>query len=88
MVSAIGYAAGRNDSGYFESTLNGLRSPTAAITAETPALTTDLQTPGWLIDALDTDLRLQVTGPDQRYPDVRRNRPGRRRQRLPERRRP
>ncbi len=60
---AIGYAFGRNDSGYFEATLDGLRSPTAAITAETPALTTDMQTPAWLINALDTDLRLQVTAP-------------------------
>ena len=40
---AIGYAAGRNESGYFEATLNDLQSPTAAITAETPALTNDLQ---------------------------------------------
>ena len=60
---AIGYAVGRNDSGYFELTLNELQSPTAAITAETPALTTDLQTPGWVLDRLDTDLRLRVTAP-------------------------
>ncbi len=62
-VLGIAYAAGRNDSGYFQSTLTDLHSPTAAITAETPALTTDLETSTWLIDALDTDLRLQVTEP-------------------------
>jgi hypothetical protein len=62
-VLGIAYAASRNDSGYFESTLIDLHSPTAAITAETPALTTDLETSTWLIDALDTDLRLQVTEP-------------------------
>jgi hypothetical protein len=46
-VLGIAYAAGRNDSGYFQSTLIDLHSPTAAITAETPALTTDLETPTW-----------------------------------------
>ena len=59
----IGYAAGRNESGYFEATLNGLQSPTAAITAQTPALTNDLTNAPWLIDALDTDVRLQITAP-------------------------
>ena len=60
---AIGYAAGRNDSGYFELALDDLQSPTAAITAETPTLTDDLQTSAWVIDRLDTDLRLRVTAP-------------------------
>ena len=59
----IGYATGRNDAGYFQTSLTDLRTPTAAITAETPALTTDLQTPTWLINTLDTDLRLRVTAP-------------------------
>jgi hypothetical protein len=59
----IANAAGRNESGYFEATPIDVRTATAAITAETPALTTDLRTSAWLIDALDTDLRLRVTAP-------------------------
>ncbi|MGI8418166.1 MAG: DUF4389 domain-containing protein [Nakamurella sp.] len=59
----VAYASGRNDSGYFQAALNDVHSPTAAITAETPALTDDLQPSTWLIHALDTDLRLQVTVP-------------------------
>jgi hypothetical protein len=60
-VLGLAYAAGRNESGYFESTLTDLRTPTDAITAQTPTLTTDLQTTTYLIDALNTDLRLRVT---------------------------
>lgn len=59
----IGYAAGRNDAGYFQTSLTNLHTPTAAITAETPALTTDLPTPTWWINTLDTDLRLRVIAP-------------------------
>jgi hypothetical protein len=57
----IGYIAGRNDAGYFQTVLTDLHTPTAAIITETPALTTDLQTPTWLIDTLDTNIRLRVT---------------------------
>ncbi len=64
----IAYAAGRNDSGYFQATLNGLHTSTDAITAQTPALTVDTQTPTWLINRLDTDLRLTVTTPANKSP--------------------
>ena len=57
----IGYAVARNDAGYFQTSLTDLRSPTSAITAETPSLTTDVQTSTWWINTLDTDLRLRVT---------------------------
>ncbi|MEO6956793.1 MAG: DUF4389 domain-containing protein [Antricoccus sp.] len=57
----LAYATARNESGYFQSRLTNLQTPTEAITAQTPTLTTDLKTSTWLIDALDTDLRLRVT---------------------------
>ena len=60
----IGYLAGRNDAGYFEATLPDLRSPTAAITGETPTFTTDIRDQNRLLDALDTDVSLEVAGPD------------------------
>jgi len=56
----LAYAAGRNESGYFEAALTDLTTPTGAIIAQTPTLTTDLQTSIWLIDKLDTDVRLRV----------------------------
>ena len=79
---------GATTSGYFETSLTELRTPTEAITAETPTLTTDLQTPTWVIDALDTDLRLRVTAAEQRRADLRRDRTCSRRRRVPGRRRP
>ena len=57
----LAYAAGRNESGYFQASLTDLRTDTEAITAQTPALTTDVQTSTWLFDTLDTDLRLRAT---------------------------
>jgi hypothetical protein len=60
----IGYLAGRNDAGYFQATLPDLHSPTAAITGETPTLTTDIRDQNRLLDVLDTDVRLEVSGPD------------------------
>ena len=71
---AIGYLAGRNDAGYFEATMTDLHSPTAAITAGTPALTTDLQTPSWVTDLLDTDATCWSPAPTQRRADLRRDR--------------
>ena len=57
----IGYAAGRNESGYFQAPLTELRTSTAAIVAQTPAVTTDVIVPQWLMDALDSEIRLRVT---------------------------
>lgn len=48
----------RNDAGYFEVTLNGVQSPTAAITSELPTLTTDVASPAWLMDALGGTIRM------------------------------
>ena len=71
---AIGYLAGRNDAGYFEATVTDLHSPTAAITAGTPGITSDLGTPAWVIDLLDTDVQLTDHRHRPRRPDIRRSR--------------
>lgn len=60
----LAYAFGRDDAGYFEASLDGIETPTAAVTAGAIDFTADPGTPGWLIDALDADVRLRVTGTD------------------------
>jgi hypothetical protein len=64
----LGYAFGRDDAGYFELHVPQLQSPTAAITAPSPAVTTDLGTPTWLTEALRTDIRLRITPSDAQRP--------------------
>ena len=59
----LAYAFGRDD-GYFEASLDRLQSTTAAITAEDLDLASDPGEPDWLLDALDVDIRLQVTPVD------------------------
>ncbi len=63
----LGYAFGRDDAGYFNLTVP-LQSSTAAITAPSPIVTTDLGTPVWMTDALRTDIRLRVTATDGQRP--------------------
>ncbi|SDO71218.1 protein of unknown function [Nakamurella panacisegetis] len=60
------YAFGRNNDGYFQVSLSDLSADGAAITAHSPVLSTDMNTPGWLIESLRTDVRLTVTGSGQR----------------------
>ena len=55
------YALDRDD-GYFSSSVEGLASPTVAITAEDLDLVTDPGSPDWVLDRLDADVRLEVTG--------------------------
>jgi hypothetical protein len=55
------YAFGRDDDGYFDFSLDRIESATPAIMAEDLDFTADPGTPGWLLDALDVDLRLRVT---------------------------
>ena len=57
------YAVDRQD-GYFSAQVDGLESPTVAITAEDLDLVTDPGSPDWVLDRLDADVRLQVTGRD------------------------
>lgn len=63
----LGYAFGRDDPGYFNFAVP-LQSSTAAITAPSPAVTTDLGTLAWMTDPLRTDIRLRVTTTDGRRP--------------------
>lgn len=61
--SALGlaYAFARDDEGYFDTTLDRLDTDTVAVTAEDITLAAEPGSPDWLIDALDTDVRLLVT---------------------------
>ena len=62
---ALGVAhAFQRDDGYLNGTLDRLESSTVAITAEDIDLMTDPGTPGWIVDALDADVRLLVTAAD------------------------
>ncbi|MEZ5412436.1 MAG: DUF4389 domain-containing protein [Acidimicrobiales bacterium] len=56
------YAVARDDGGFFSASLDRVQSPTSAVTAEDIDLDLDPGTPGWVIDWLETDVRLQVTG--------------------------
>jgi len=57
------YAFGRDADGYLEANLTTIESPTVAVTAG-PADFGDEATPNWVFDALDVDVRLQVTNTD------------------------
>ena len=61
---AVGYAAGRDDDGYINVTLDRLETDTVAITADDLGFTTEPGSPDWVLDALDTDLRIRATGAD------------------------
>ncbi|MGB6004914.1 MAG: hypothetical protein WBG36_09905, partial [Ornithinimicrobium sp.] len=56
------YAFERGDDGYVERTLDPLEAQGVAVTAEDVAFTVDAGTPDWLVDMLDADVRLRVTG--------------------------
>ncbi len=66
-VSTAIYATQREE-GFLEVPLTELQSPTAAVTAEDIDLRTDGDAPGWILDALDTDVRLQVEAIDTATP--------------------
>ena len=62
-VLAGTYAA-RSDDGFVDVGLDPLVSPNVAVTAEEIDLRSEPGTPDWIIDALDTDVRLRVTAID------------------------
>ncbi len=66
-VSTAIYATQREE-GFLEVPLTELQSPSAAVTAEDIDLRTDGDAPGWILDALDTDVRLQVEAIDAETP--------------------
>ncbi len=59
-----GTYAARADDGFLDVRLDPLTSPTVAVTAEDIDLQTEPGTPDWIIEALDTDVRLRVTAVD------------------------
>ena len=62
-VLAGTYAA-RSDDGFLNLSLEPLVSRNVAVTAEEIDLQTEPGTPSWIVDALDTDVRLRVTSLD------------------------
>ena len=61
---AVAYATQRDDDGYFDVTIESLRSSTVAITGEDVRFTADPGSPDWVIDAIDLDVRLRATSLD------------------------
>jgi len=60
----LGYAFGRGDDGYFDTTLDRLETNTVAITAEDITFAAEPGSPDWVLDSLEADVRLQVTNKD------------------------
>jgi hypothetical protein len=60
----VAYAVGRDDDGYFAATLDRLETETVAITAEDIAFAAEPGSPDWILDSIDADVRLRVTGAD------------------------
>ncbi len=61
---ALAYVSQRDD-GYFDVTLDEVVSSTAAVTAEEIDLRAEPGTPRWVLDALETDVRLRVTSSNE-----------------------
>ncbi|MDH4145186.1 MAG: DUF4389 domain-containing protein [Acidimicrobiia bacterium] len=57
----LGYAFGRDD-GFFQATLDRVSTPTVAVTAEDLRFGAEPGSPARILDALDADVRLRVTG--------------------------
>lgn len=54
----------RDDDGFFEVTLDRVETDSVAVTAPDIDLGAEPGSPAWILDALDIDVRLQVTGAD------------------------
>lgn len=59
----LAYMAQRNE-GYLSAELADLESPTTAVTMERIDIDVDSGTPRWLVDALDTDIRIRASNLD------------------------
>jgi hypothetical protein len=57
----LGYAIGRGSDGFFDVNLDRLATSTVAITAEDLSFNAEPGSPDWVLNLLDTDLRLRVT---------------------------
>ncbi len=60
----VGYAVGRGDDGYFDTTLDRLATDTVAITADDITFAAEPGSPDWVLDVLDTDVRIRATSAD------------------------
>jgi Domain of unknown function (DUF4389) len=60
----LGYAFGRGDDGYFDTTLDRLDTETVAIIADDITFAAEPGSPDWVLDLLDTDVRIRATGAD------------------------
>jgi len=60
----VGYAVARGDDGYFDTTLDRLATDTVAITADDITFAADPGSPDWVLDVLDTDVRIRATSAD------------------------
>jgi len=60
----IAYATQRDEDGYFDVTIESLRSSTVAVTGEDVRFTADPGSPDWVIDSIDLDVRLSATSLD------------------------
>lgn len=58
---AAAYAFARDDDGYFDASIDAISSSTAAVTAEDLTLSAEPGSPDWLLDLIETDVRLRVT---------------------------
>jgi hypothetical protein len=58
---AAAYAFARDDDGYFDTSVDAVTSPTAAVTAEDLTLSAEPGSPDWLLDLIEADVRLRVT---------------------------
>ena len=63
-VLGVGYLVGRDGDGYFDVTLDRVESEGVAVTSEAVDFTADPGTPDWVLNALDTDVRLRATAAD------------------------
>ena len=61
---AAAYALGRDDDGFFSTSLDRVETATVAVTAERLDFGAEPGSPDWIVDALDTDIRLRVANAD------------------------
>ena len=60
----VAYVVARDADGYFSTSLDRVETDTVAITAEQLDFGVEPGSPDWIIDALDTDIRLRVASAD------------------------
>ena len=64
----LGYAFGRDGSGFFDTSLDRLESSTPAVVTDQVDFAAEPGDPGWVIESLDADIRLRVTNASTEKP--------------------